>query len=299
MAAPRHLIVVADDFGIGPETTRGILDLAGCGRLDGTVLLVNSPFASEAVAHWRAASQPVALGWHPNLTLDRPIAPPACVPSLLRADGTFHPLGRFLRRLFLGRIRRADIETELRAQYRRFIELVGPPPALVNSHQHVALFPPVGDVLMTVLEEIRPRPYLRNVFEPWSLLWRVGGARLKRLILSGLGRRVMRMARRRGFTGADCLLGVTNPGTARRPDCFSRWLRVAPAGCVELMCHPGYRDETLLGRDCTLRDGWLEQRTSELELLRDEAFPETCRASGFTRIAPARVGLQESGKPAA
>ena len=33
MVRPRQLVVVADDFGIGPETNRGILELATVGRI--------------------------------------------------------------------------------------------------------------------------------------------------------------------------------------------------------------------------------------------------------------------------
>lgn len=288
MDGARYLLVIADDFGIGPETSRGILDLAEQGHLDGTVLLVNSPFAADAVARWRAAGRPVELGWHPNLTLDRPVSPRARVPSLVRPDGTFYPLGAFLRRLWWGCIRRADIVTELQAQYLRFIELVGTPPTLVNAHQHVALFRPVGDMLLDLLE--RDRPYFRNVVEPWSLFLRVGGARLKRLVLTWLGAAVMRAAQRRGCRGADQLLGLTNAGTSRRADCFTRWLRAAHGTSVELMCHPGHRDEALLGRDAIRGDGWLEQRTGELELLRGEAWAEAIRASGRTRIAPGQLG---------
>src|SRR5262249_60479832 len=78
----RYLIVAADDFGIGPATSQGILDLAVLGRVTATVLLVNSPYAEPAVRAWRQAGQPVELGWHPCLTLDRPVLPPEIVPSL-------------------------------------------------------------------------------------------------------------------------------------------------------------------------------------------------------------------------
>jgi predicted glycoside hydrolase/deacetylase ChbG (UPF0249 family) len=56
MDAAHDLIVVADDFGIGPGTSRGILDLAALRRLEGTVLLVNSPITSDAVARLRGRS---------------------------------------------------------------------------------------------------------------------------------------------------------------------------------------------------------------------------------------------------
>src|SRR5262249_33866692 len=56
---------------------------------------------------------------------------------------------------------------ELRAQYRRFVELVGRRPTLVNSHQHAALFPPVGDVLLRLLRPAAAATFFRRVREPW------------------------------------------------------------------------------------------------------------------------------------
>src|SRR6516225_2972083 len=103
----RFLIVTADDFGIGPATSRGILDLAVAGVVTSTVLLVNSPFAAEGVVAWRAAGCPLELGWHPCLTTDAPVLPPERVPTLVGPDGRFRPLGQLLKRLMLGRVRAA------------------------------------------------------------------------------------------------------------------------------------------------------------------------------------------------
>src|SRR5439155_22241427 len=91
----RYLLVTADDYGIGPATSQGILDLAVSGVVTGSVLLVNSPYAVDAVQAWRRAGEPMELGWHPCLTLDRPLN--SCVPSLVNAEGRFWPLGGFLR----------------------------------------------------------------------------------------------------------------------------------------------------------------------------------------------------------
>ena len=72
MAGLRQLVVVADDFGIGPETDRGILELGAAGRVTSTVLLVNSPFAEPAIAAWNRAGRPIELGWHPNPLPSKP-----------------------------------------------------------------------------------------------------------------------------------------------------------------------------------------------------------------------------------
>jgi predicted glycoside hydrolase/deacetylase ChbG (UPF0249 family) len=214
MDATRLLLVTADDFGIGPETSRGILELAARGAVTATVLLVNSPHAEGAVHAWRRAGEPAELGWHPCLTLDRPVAPPGRVPSLVDADGRLWPLSRFLRRLLTGRVRRAEIETELRAQLDRYRDLVGHAPSVVNTHQHVALFPPVGAVLDALLRQVGALPYLRRVREPWATLADVPGGRVKRAVLNALGRPRIRRQARAGYPGADWLAGVADPAAA-------------------------------------------------------------------------------------
>jgi len=281
MDASRQLIVVADDFGIGPETSRGILELAAEGVVTGTVLLVNSPFAAAAVKAWRASGVALEVGWHPCLTMDPPSAPPGRVPSLLAPNGCMWPLGQFLTRLYCYRIRPSDIEAELRAQFLRFIELVGRPPTLVNSHQHVALFPPVGDILLKVLHGTKPVPYVRRVREPWSMLARVPGARIKRAVLNWQGRRSTRRQVKAGFPGADWLAGITDPVCVTDSEFFRRWLSKVPGRVVELACHPGYHDRTLIGRDCYGDDEFLQRRVDELNLLRRPSFVEAYRTSGF------------------
>src|SRR5688572_16811841 len=106
MDGPRQRIVVADDFGMGLATSRGILDLAANRRITATVLLVNSPYAEVSVREWQRAggSRLVELGWHLCLTLDRPLLPPRSIPSLVQGDGRFLSLGQLLRRLFAGRV---------------------------------------------------------------------------------------------------------------------------------------------------------------------------------------------------
>lgn len=290
MDGKRYLIVTADDFGIGPATSEGILELAGRGVVTGTVLLVNSPYAEQAVRAWRQAGGQLELGWHPCLTLDRPILPAAKVPSLVEADGRFFRLGRFLRRLNLGRVRSAEIRAELKAQYGRFHDLVGRPPSVVNSHHHVQVFAPVGKILCEVLSRQQPRPYVRHIREPLGIIFRVPGARIKRLVLSTLGRGGARRQQRLEFPGNRWLAGITDPFYVADPAFLKRWLARVPGQVVELTCHPGYLDAKLIGRDCTPGDGQLQRRVHEFHLLRHSSFQEACRRAGFTLIAPRELG---------
>jgi predicted glycoside hydrolase/deacetylase ChbG (UPF0249 family) len=282
----RVLLVVADDFGIGPPTTAGILHLARKGVVSASVMLVNSPYAEEAVVAWRRDGRPMDLGWHPNLTLDVPILPPGQVPSLVDGDGKFWPLPHFLRRWLLGRMKPAEIAAEFQAQLGRYLDLVGEPPAVVNAHQHIILFPPLGPIILDVMARHGCLPYVRRVREPWRLLARVRGARIKRLLLNTLGRRQSRRQAAGGFAGSDWLAGVTDPPWVRDPRFHHDWLSRVPGRVVELVCHPGFEDRTLVGRDCVDGDGLMQWRVDELTLLDRPAFLDAASGAGFRIMSP-------------
>jgi predicted glycoside hydrolase/deacetylase ChbG (UPF0249 family) len=282
----RFLTVVADDYGIGPATSRGILELGSEGLISATVLLVNSPYAEEAVRDWRRAGMPMELGWHPCLTLDRPVAPPHQVQSLMQSDGQFLPLRRFVQRLYRGLVKPSEIEAEFEAQYSKFHDLVGYLPNVINSHQHVQVFPPVGTILGELLSRRHTRPYVRRIREPWRMLARVPGARIKRAFLNHLGRRDARLHDRQGFPGNDWLAGITDPRWVKDARYLTRWLSRIAGRVVELTCHPGYLDESLIDRDCTRHDGLLQRRVDELDRLRHPSFQETCQRARFYMASP-------------
>lgn len=289
MKHARRLLIIADDFGIGFNTTTGILQLAAKGLLTGSSLIVNTADAAESVRRWRTLGSRLELGWHPNLTLDAPLAEAGQVASLVREDGRFWPLRAFLKRWWLGKLDPGEIALELHLQLRRFIELVNHPPTFVSFHHHVGLLKPIGAILLDHLSELHVKPYVRRVQEPWSLIATLGGARLKRALLNRMGRRASQLQAERGFPGNDWLAGIANPRDVGDPQFFLRWLRAIPGDIVELMCHPGLHDPTLLGRACTESDGMLDQRVNEMRWLFDPTFMETVRAAGFRLTAPSEL----------
>jgi predicted glycoside hydrolase/deacetylase ChbG (UPF0249 family) len=241
------------------------------------------------VSKWRQLGSTLEIGWHPNLTLDSPLSQESQVRSLTQSDGTFWPLKHFLRRWFLGLLDREEIEREWQSQLERFIALVGHPPTFVNCHQHVGVFAPMGDVLARVLGRLKLKPYVRRIQEPWPLVRDLAGARLKRSFLGWLGRRQAHYLDAHGFPGNDWLAGITTPECVLDPEFFVRWLRAMPGHVVELMCHPGRFDATLVGRDCAENDGLLQQRVNELRWLGDPSFLEAATDAGFRLAAPSEL----------
>jgi predicted glycoside hydrolase/deacetylase ChbG (UPF0249 family) len=275
---PRRLLITADDFGIGPDTSRGILDLAERGAITSTVMLVTSPYAEEGVRQWQQRGRPLELGWHPCLTLDAPILKPGEVPTLVDSNGKFLPLGSLLKKLILKRVNAQQIERELQAQLRRFIDLAGHEPRNVNGHHHVHIFKPVAAALANILQKQSTVPYVRRVVERRTLL-KVKGARIKRAILSHFGKRM-----RRAFPGNDALLGITDPPFVHDPQFFANWLAHSRGDTLELTCHPGHLDATLEQRDGSLADGQLHRRAAEFARLGDPAFLECVQAAGFELV---------------
>jgi hypothetical protein len=89
-----------------------------------------------------------------------------------------------------------------------------------------------------------------------------------------------------GLPGNDVLIGVTDPPCVADEQFLPRWLDHVPGRVVELTCHPGYLDATLLGRDATQEDGQMQRRVNELERLRRENFQAACLRAGFVRVPP-------------
>jgi hypothetical protein len=151
------------------------------------------------------------------------------------------------------------------------------------------VFPVIGACLRHILAEQRPVPYVRRICEPWHTLARIRGAVFKRLFLSTLGRGDAWKQDRYGFPGNEALAGITDPPHVADPAFLSRWLAHVPGRVVELTCHPGHLDHTLIGRDCFSGDGQFERRGREFHLLQAPAFLEACRRAAFVLVTPSQV----------
>ena len=110
---------------------------------------------------------------------------------------------------------------------------------------------------------------------------------MKRVVLSAFGRRAARGAAM--YPGCDWLAGVTDHACVADSRFWVDWLlAIPPRGRLEVCCHPGYHDATLVGRDCDAGDGLL-RRTRELALLRAPEFRKAWEQAGFHPTRPSRL----------
>lgn len=245
--AVRRVIVNADDFGLTRGVNRAVAELQNSGILTSATLMARGPEVEEAVK--MALKTPsMGVGCHLVLVDGHPVLPPGKIPTLVdRKTGLFHAsLGAFLRRLLLGKIRPAEIESEAAAQIallqNRRLRLTH-----IDTHKHTHMF---SDVLRPVLRAARAAGVraVRNPFEPaWSCRATPNAPLIRRMEVSLLRRlepAFLRIVAGERFKTTNGALGVLATGTLDKTTIRSL-LENLPPGTWELVTHPGYNDHEL------------------------------------------------------
>jgi len=245
------LVVTADDLGLSPGVTKGILESHRRGVVRSTSLIVTADSSAEAAALARMEPD-LEVGLHIDLVGGWPVSDPAAVRSLVGSDGRFLGLADLTKRLFSGRVRAGELAAEIRAQA-TLARSWGILPLAWDLHRHVHLMPPVARVVGRVAREEGVR-WIRRARAPRT--W------------SGPKQSALRAAT---FVSALAFRGI--PGnrwyvdiTSERPrlDAAGVALLAAFGGVGEIGAHPGYVDERLRAAD-TLVD----ERMTDLEVLTD------------------------------
>lgn len=140
------LIINADDFGLTDGVTYGILDAVNHGVVTSTTMMVNTP-GTQTAAQIAGRDPSLAVGLHINISLGVPLT--NC-PSLTKNGAFLKPSVLGSDDMFL----MSELREELKAQYRRFLELVGRKPTHIDSHLYAhQKFPKVRAAVLELAEE--------------------------------------------------------------------------------------------------------------------------------------------------
>jgi predicted glycoside hydrolase/deacetylase ChbG (UPF0249 family) len=238
-ASAIRLVVNADDFGLSPGISRGILAAHRDGVVTSTSLLGNVATLDEARA-LLAGTPRLGVGVHLTLVGGRPISDPTTVPSLLAPDGrSFHARGTELISAWArGRIVRAEVERELDAQVARVRE-AGIAIDHLDTHHHLGFLPVVGQAVEAVARR-HGIAGIRSAVERPTLAWATDPRRgLEAGLLTGLAWLTRRQlgARRHGPQS----WGYVESGRLDEIRILEIIGRLGP-GAHELICHPGEED---------------------------------------------------------
>ncbi len=234
-AAPRRLIVNADDFGLTEGINAGIVQAHEEGIVTSTSLMVHGPAAAAAAAYARAHPR-LGLGLHVDLW-----------------EWVWHDDGQWQRLYTRVAEDEASVVQEMAGQLARFRDLVGRDPDHLNSHQHVHRLEPVGGALRALAHAVAvplrgqgPWRYLGGFYgqtdtgEPYP-----EGVSPERLIelLDALEPGITEFGCHPGLVADDDPLGGTMYRSERRQE-------------VQTLCHPDVRARMARGdiQACTFAD---------------------------------------------
>jgi hypothetical protein len=207
----RRLIVNADDFGLTPGVSAGIVSAHRHGIVTSTTVLTTAAIDGEQLAALRDSG--LGVGIHVNLTLGRPLSGGR---SLVDGDG------RFVRdaRHAAARADVRDVEREVNAQIEKFASLMRRAPTHLDSHHHIGLLAPVSAVLLEAARRLGVAVRSQNA-----------SARAR--------------ARTAGLRTSDHFFGESGPGAYWSLARTLAQLRALPSGASEFMAHPGWCDDAL------------------------------------------------------
>ncbi len=251
--AARRLIVNADDFGLTDGINQAILELNRAGAVTSATLMATGR-AFRAAVHASFVQTTLDVGGHVVLVDGAPVLPWTQIPTLATAAGFRRSLGDFVRDLFRGRIRDSEIEAEAAAQIQK-IQSSGLTVSHIDTHKHTHMF---ARVLRPLLRAARLRgvPAIRNPFEPaWSIRATPAASLARRMQVILLGSQrgyFVRAVRDAGLATTDGSIGVLATGTLNAME-LERLLSAMPQGTWELVCHPGYDDDSLSKMQTRLR----------------------------------------------
>jgi hopanoid biosynthesis associated protein HpnK len=287
MESTKKLIVAADDFGL----TLRVNEAIGLAHRNGIVtsaslLATGAAFDSAVeIAHHETT---LDVGLHLNLTEGRPVADPATVPSISDSRGFLynHPF-QLATALFAGRIRRGDLEREIRAQIEK---AVGSDVDIthIDGHKHVHVMPSVLQLVFKIAPEYGIRAIrstrektprlvsmlLRNK-QSWQKI-------LKQYLFGRLISTAWLISRPKAlgtFAVPKRFYGVTQTGFLDH-SALADVVDDLDEGIHEVMCHPGYVDADLLKTPTRLRS----ERERELELLTGTGVRALLSRAGVTLV---------------
>lgn len=297
---PRPILLCADDYGLAPGVSAAILELLQAGRLSVTGCMTVSPFWSEHGAWLKASVPPQAVGLHLTLTDHVPLGP---MPNLRRRAGLAEdgpspprlpPLGVLLRLALTGQLRRPEIVAEIAAEIGRqcavFTAVTGHPPAFIDGHQHVHLFPGISGLVLDAVAALPRGTWVRDCRESLPAILRRGVAVPKAAFLSLLGWTAGQRATKRGLAG-NCGFRGVHDFSGRQPFAMLLDRFLGPGGNQEpglpplIMCHPGIPDAALRQADPVC-----EPRRDEYDTLVGPLLPQLLERHGV-RLVRAGVGL--------
>ncbi|CAM3076731.1 ChbG/HpnK family deacetylase [Legionella anisa] len=227
----KTIILCADDFGLEPGVSEGILKLARKGRLSAVSCMVNMPGFIPYAKELRnlKKSKPIKVGLHFNLTEGYLASIP---------EKSCFSLHELLIKTHMRSIKLSLIAKEFLAQLDQFTEAMQQLPDFIDGHQHVHQFPVIRNVILDLYAQ-RLKGHGTSIRSTWpSIDLPQSWFKAKILSLTG-GKALLKQLIELGIPHNRYFSGIYDfaPATNYR-ELFRRWMSLTRENTL-IMCHPG------------------------------------------------------------
>lgn len=273
----RLLIVNADDLGLSPGVTDGIIEGYKRGIVTSTTVLINAPDAQHAVHRVCTEFPSLGLGLHLNLSYGMPAAPPASVPTLVNETGMFSCSSYGDLAHNSAHFDPNQVLLEFKAQLALFVHQAGRLPDHLDSHHHVARIHTNIFAAMLKLAQDHNIP-IRNyeaTFTPEYIDNKPYINTADMIAIRQLREVYAKYLQVR--TPSVYPLGFTFYDTNANKEHLIRILENLPLGISEVMCHPGY--------GIGLEEAYSDARERELMILTDPEIKATLEDLGIDLVS--------------
>jgi hypothetical protein len=223
----KKLIINADDLGLTPGVTRGIIDAHLKGIVTSTSALMNSSHIAESLASVCKDAPELGVGVHLVLTWGKPLLPADEVPSLVDIKGQFHKIHQLSAGSNIFNF--DEVRAEWQAQIEAFIA-AGRIPDHLDSHHHSSYSSLELFLVMLELAQEYNLP-IRFPSKP------EGNFPAIEPLVQVLGQSTV-------LCPQSCITAFYGDGVSMAN--LAEIISKTPEGVSELMCHPGYADSQLL-----------------------------------------------------
>ena len=251
------MIVNADDYGLTAGVSRGIRETHLRGIVSSTSVMVNMQGVEKELEAVMEETPRLGLGVHLNLTAGRPLIMGEEIPVLVDETGSLFQRKSFVEHADL--IPLEQVEREWEGQVRYFIQMTGRKPTHLDSHHHCSFYTPSLFTTMLMLAE-KYQCAIRNIFSEFPF---------------ALGEDFTESQQEETRGGSQSISGsyhLAQPdhfhssffGTSATLEKMRSIISDLADGVTEVMCHPGYADESLVKGS-----SYAWEREGELKILTD------------------------------
>ncbi|MCZ0933137.1 MAG: ChbG/HpnK family deacetylase [Oligoflexia bacterium] len=223
----------ADDYGLNPSVSTGILNLIQKKKINSVSCLTTTDCWKKKASSLKPFFRNIELGLHLSLTEPKPIYSTA---SSLRA---------LIKKAYLGNLKKQDIIQEIRAQMEMFSKNLGVLPNYIDGHEFCHHLPIVREALIDIAKEFHFKknniyirvfhtgklPLLKN-----SIFW------LSNRLASFPSKKLITLLKKEGISFNSRLFGF-HPYCWDPDKYFDYYFQMKPSKQDIFFCHPGLLSE--------------------------------------------------------